>query len=62
MPGQEPSWRSSWTSLWRKISHNYYDIAVANGYAGTLEPNALDTDTSAMRKTCFYTAWLVDNT
>jgi len=51
----------SWTGIWRKISQNWYQIAVANGYAGTLEPNSLDNEISAMRKVCYYTAWVVDN-
>lgn len=51
----------SWTVLWRKVSRNWYIIAQAHGYGGTLEPNSFDNDTSAMRKVCFYTAWVVDN-
>jgi len=43
------------------ISRNWYEIAVANGYNGTLEPNSLDNEISAMRKVCYYTAWVVDN-
>jgi len=50
-----------WAELWRMISRNWYEIAVANGYNGTLEPNSLDNEISAMRKVCYYTAWVVDN-
>jgi hypothetical protein len=56
---QTASWNDSYTSLWRKISQNYYAMAVARGYVGTLEPNALDSEISAMRKVCFYTAFIV---
>jgi hypothetical protein len=49
------------TSLWRDISRNFFEIAVANGYSGTLEPNALDNKMSAIRKACFYSAYIVDN-
>lgn len=49
------------TSLWRDISRNFFEIAVAHGYTGTLEPNALDNETSAMRKAAYYSAYIVDN-
>lgn len=55
---QEPFWNDSDTDLWRKISQNWYDIAVAAGYSEPLEPNALDAQTDAMRKVCEYTAYL----
>lgn len=58
---QESSARDNDTSSWRKVSHNFFIIARARGYAGTLEPNPLDTMTSAMRKACFYSAFIVDN-
>jgi len=53
---------SSATSLWRDISRNLFEVAQANGYSGTLEPNALDNKISAIRKACYFSAWLVDNT
>lgn len=49
------------TSLWRDISRNFFEIAVALGYNGTMEPNALDNKMSAIRKACFYSAYIVDN-
>lgn len=58
---QYPAWNDSWTSLWRKISQNYYIKAVAKGFSEPLEPNALDNQQSAMRKVCYYTAWLAAN-
>jgi len=55
---QTPAWNDSQTDLWRKISQNYYDLAVTEGYAEALEPNALDTQMQAMRKVVEYTAYL----
>ncbi len=49
------------TSLWRDISRNFFEIAQAAGYNGTLEPNALDGEINAMRKAVFYSAYIVDN-
>ena len=49
------------TSLWREISQNYYAMVLDRGYSGIITPNALDSEISAMRKVCFYTAYLVDN-
>lgn len=52
---------SSPTNLWRGIARLYFGIAQAHGYSGGLEPNALDDKISSIRKTCFYTAFIVDN-
>lgn len=52
---------SSATSLWRDISRNLFEAAQALGYAGTLEPNALDNKISAIRKACYFSAWIADN-
>lgn len=49
------------TSLWRDIARNFYEIAQALGYTGTLEPNALDNETSSQRKAVVYTAFIADN-
>jgi hypothetical protein len=49
------------TSLWRDVSRNLYETAVALGYNGTLEPNPLDNKISAMRKACFYSAFIAEN-
>lgn len=49
------------TSLWRDASRNFFEIAQAHGYAGTLEPNALDNKMSAIRKACFYAAFIAEN-
>lgn len=58
---QESSARDNDTSSWRKISHNAFIIARARGYSGTLEPNPLDSLVNAMRKACFYSAFIVDS-
>ena len=55
---QTPNWADGWTSLWRKISQNYYYMAVQQGFNEPLEPNALDTQQQAMHKVCYYTAFL----
>ncbi len=52
--------RSS-TNLWREVARQCFVWAQAHGYTGNLEPNALDNEMSSMRKTCFYTAFIVDN-
>lgn len=52
---------SSSTNLWRQIARLAFDWAVAHGYSGNLEPTGLDSEMSSMRKTCFYTAYVVDN-
>ena len=57
----EPSLSDSWTDLWRKISWDFYVMAQAKGYAESLTPSMLDNQTSAMRKACYYTAYLVAN-
>ncbi len=57
---QTPVWNDGWTSLWRKISQNYYQMAVTAGFNEPLEPNALDTQQQAMRKVCYYTAFLAE--
>lgn len=49
------------TSLWRSVSRNLFEIAQAHGYTGTLEPNALDNQTSAMRKCVFWTWFIGSN-
>jgi len=49
------------TNLWRTVARLTYDMAVSHGYSGNLTPNALDNEMSSMRKTCFYTAFIVDN-
>jgi hypothetical protein len=49
---------SSATSLWRAVALNLYEIAMANGYSGALQPNALDNEVSSMRKCVVYTAFL----
>lgn len=49
------------TGLWRDISRNLFELAQAHGYSGTLEPNGLDNKMSAIRKACFYSAFIVDN-
>lgn len=51
----------SQTSLWRRISQYYYAMAQSHGYSGDLTPNPLDDKISAMRKVCFYTAFIVDH-
>lgn len=58
---QTPDWSNSWTDLWRKLSQNYYTMAVAAGFNEPLEPNALDTQIMAMRKVCTYTAYIALN-
>lgn len=55
---QTPAWNDSWTDLWRKISQNYFIMAQAAGFTENLEPNALDTQQQAMKKVCYYTAFL----
>lgn len=55
---QEPSFTDSPTDLWRKIARNLYEIAVAAGYTGTLEPNGLDNVTSSQRKAVVYAAFI----
>lgn len=57
----DPYWNDSETSLWRKISQNYYDMAVAAGFAEPLEPNALDSQIQAIRKVVTYTAFVAAN-
>lgn len=52
---------SSATSLWRDISRNLFELAQVYGYSGTLEPNALDNKISAIRKACYFSAFIVDN-
>lgn len=52
---------SSATSLWRDISRNLFEVAQAYGYAGNLEPNALDNKISAMRKAVFYSEWIASH-
>lgn len=52
---------SSATSLWRDISRNLFEVAQANGYSETMSPNALDNKISAIRKACYFSAWIVDN-
>lgn len=58
---QEPSGRDNDTNSWRKIANNFFVMAVARGYAGTMEPNPLDNLTSSMRKACYFSAFIVDN-
>ncbi len=58
---QTPGWNDSWSDLWRKLSQNYYDMAVVKGFSEPLEPNALDSQIMAMRKVCTYTAYLALN-
>ncbi len=59
---QEPAWNDSQTDLWRKASQNFESIAIGVGYAGPIETNALDTDTSAMRKSVWFTAAIGEST
>lgn len=52
---------SSSASLWRDISRNFFEIAQALGYAGLLEPNALDSKISSQRKVVTFTAYIAEN-
>lgn len=61
MTPQEPYWNDSDTSLWRKACYNFYLIALANGFAESLEPNALDNQIQSMRKSTTYTAFSASN-
>lgn len=58
---QHSSWSDSPTDLWRKISYNYWLLALDAGYSYTSEPNSLDTQVQAMRKVTEYTAWIAAN-
>lgn len=58
---QESSGRDNDTSSWRKIANNFFVIAQARGYAGTLEPNPLDNMVQSMRKACYFSAFIVDS-
>ena len=49
------------TNLWRKISQNWYQIALALGYTGDITPNALDDEISAQRKSVWFTAYIANN-
>ncbi len=51
---------SSATSLWRAVALNLFELAQSYGYTGILEPNALDNDTSSLRKCVFYSAFICD--
>lgn len=55
---QDPSFTDSATVLWRKISQNYYEQAVAAGFTENIEPSGTDDIISSMRKVCTYTAFL----
>lgn len=57
----EPSWSDSWTDLWRKIDYNLFLVAQTRGYTDFLEPNALDNQIDAMRKSVLYTAFIANN-
>lgn len=52
---------SSATSLWRAVCLNLFEIAQQYGYNDFLEPNALDNETSSMRKCVIYSAFIVNH-
>jgi len=49
------------TSLWRKVSENFFEIAQAYGYSGYMEPSNLDGEINATRKCVTWTAFIGEN-
>lgn len=52
---------ASQTDLWRDVCRNFFEIAQAHGYVDILEPNGLDNETSSMRKSVVFTAFIGNN-
>lgn len=58
---QDWAWNDSATSLWRRLSYNWWLIAVGLGYSEPLRPRATDNKMDAMRKSVHFTYFIALN-